>query len=100
MATDTTQLTYEPLTLRSHVATAMFAMALVFGSGTLLAWVLAGGGCDSYGCASLPPAVTVLVVLGATTSAALLVGSLLLWAPLKHDVGPKAARNRPPGSAW
>ena len=99
MATDPTRLSYEPLTMRSHVATAMFAMSLVFGGGTLLSWLLVGS-CDDYGCASPSPAVSVLVGLGLTTAIALVVGSLLLWAPLKHNVGPAAARNRPPGSAW
>lgn len=40
MATDPTKLSYEPLTLRSHLATAMFMMSLVFAGGTLLAWLL------------------------------------------------------------
>ena len=89
MTTNPTKYTYEPLTLRAHVATVMVAMATVLAVGTWLSWVSVRT-CDDDGyvttCESVPPAVNMLVSLSLTMSAALFIGAALMWARLNHRV--------------
>jgi hypothetical protein len=90
MPTDATKYTYEPLTMRSHVAIVMAVMAVVLAAGTLLSWDVVRG-CDSSDsvvrtCAPVSQAVAMLVVLGLFAAFTLLLGSLLMWAPLRHRV--------------
>ena len=89
MTTSQTRYTNEPQQLRSHVATAMASMAAVLAVGTWLSW-MAVRDCDSgsgtYECAPVPPAVSMLVGLGLTMAAALLLGAALLWSTLRRRV--------------
>ena len=90
MPSTATKHTYEPLTLGSHVAIALAGMALVLAAGTLLSWDVVRD-CDSsvsvvQTCAPVSQAVAMLVVLGLLVAFTLLLGSLLMWAPLRRRV--------------
>jgi hypothetical protein len=91
MATNSIKYTYEPLSLRDHVATVMAVMAGVAAVGTWLSYEVVRV-CDTEDldttCESVPPAVAMLVGLGLVAAAALFLGALLLWAPLRRRIDP------------
>lgn len=94
MPPDSPTFTYVPLPLRSHLATVMAVMGAALAVGTWMSWLSARvcttDDVDRY-CEPTRPAVAMLVGMGLTMSAALLLGSALLWANLRQRVVEPAA---------